>query len=119
MYRPSFEEWLIREERDAPAHLVEPDRTHCTGCLKKAKLSRHGYCRECLRYSFGYDEAERAMLDALVGGAVRGALAAYVSPELIQEAVTAAIREDYEERDDALLERYGKALARQGRDDER
>jgi hypothetical protein len=68
-----FEDYIAEWDANARPWLVgEHDR--CQGCSGPDPVTRDGICRECLRYHYGYDEAEEALVNVMVGGAIKGAL---------------------------------------------
>lgn len=83
------------------------DGGKCGGCMREAprltagKVShgiglRDGDCENCLRYQYGYDQAEWGVIRTMLGGAVRAAIRAEVAPSLIREAVDSAIDDENE-----------------------
>jgi hypothetical protein len=86
-----FEDWRDREH-----HKTSPPRT-CDQCgAPDARWEHDGgtvYCKPCLRYQYGYDQAEEHAARALLGGAVKTALGECVSPALIRDVVEQAIDE--------------------------
>jgi len=93
-----FEDFLAQRTPGIPR---EGDR--CTACLKGKPISVDGYCRECLRYHHGWDEAEEKVVEATIGGAVKGALEFGCSSELIFLAVHRAIECHREEVEDQIV----------------
>ena len=84
----------------------------CTGCARKVALVASGaYCEACVRYSYGYDQAEATTAGALLGGAVKAALSASVSPKLIRRVVDEAIDTYNDEATDELLGLMAKTAA--------
>ena len=98
-----FEEYLAKREPGRPR-----DDGKCTGCLEREPVTVDGYCRECIRYQHGYDQAEEKVLEATVGGAVTSALELGVSSEAITLAVHRAV-ESYREREAEQSYRLGRA----------
>lgn len=91
---PTFERYLDIRDPGPP-----PDRTpdRCTGCLRPGTpMSTDGYCETCLRYQFGYDEAQFGAVKALLGGAVKAAFHAGIDPDLIRRVVDTTIDEQRE-----------------------
>lgn len=102
---PTFERWLDLRE-PGPR---EENRERCMGCLRPGEpVSSDGYCEACLRHHFGGDEAELNAVRALLGGAVRSALAAGISVDLLRRVVDATIDET---RDEELESVYRRAAA--------
>jgi len=93
-----FEDYLAQRTPGIPR---EGDR--CTACLKGKPISVDGYCRECLRYHHGWDEAEEKVVDALIGGAITAALELGTSSELITLAVHRAIQRHHERVEDEIV----------------
>lgn len=56
-------------------------------------MTADGYCDTCLRYSWGYDQAEEKVAVAMITAAVRGARDADVDPAMIVTAVQEALEE--------------------------
>ncbi len=110
-YKTSFEQFI--DEWNAKARPVRGGETptRCESCGGPDPITRDGICRECLRYHHGYEEAEEALVNAMVGGAVAGALDAYVSPELITVAVHRAIRKHSDRDADAAINTYARIVA--------
>lgn len=77
------------------------------GISKAGHLRGDGECEACVRYKWGYDQAEHAATFAMLGGAVKGALDATISPALIRAAVDHALDRHLE--DDAR--NYGRMEA--------
>ena len=102
-----FEEYLARREPGRPR-----DDGKCTGCLEREPVTVDGYCRECIRYQHGYDQAEEKVLEATVGGAVTAALELGVSSEAITLAVHRAIERHHERGEDDLLRRLRETVER-------
>ena len=73
----------------------------CDGCREREPVTTDGMCRECLRYHYGYDEAEERLVEATVGGVVKGALEGGAPPELIAIAVQRAMQRYHEREADA------------------
>jgi hypothetical protein len=59
--------------------------------------AHHGDCFPCVRYQYGYDEAEENALKALLGGAVRAALEADIPAEHVAAAFQEAMQGFHEE----------------------
>lgn len=106
-----FEEYLAKREPGRP-HLHDDGK--CTGCLEREPVTSDGYCRECIRYQHGYDQAEEKVLGATVGGAVTSALELGVSSEAILLAVHRAVERHHDRGEDALLERLRETVERVG-----
>jgi len=70
-------------------------------------------CRECLRYHYGYDEAEERLVEATIGGAVNGVLETGASPELVALAVHRAMQRYHEREADAAY-RLGAGITDKG-----
>ena len=90
----SFEHYLDQREpvRD------RWDHDYCDSCGAKGEfLSSDGYCRACLKYHFGYDQAQEKMVTAMIGGAVKAALEAGASAELIGVAFRRAMKGEQED----------------------
>ncbi len=66
-----FEDFLAQRE---PGYPRLRDDGKCTGCLEREPVTSDGYCRECLRYDHGYDQAEEKVLQATVVVAVAAGL---------------------------------------------
>lgn len=56
------------------------DLEHCDECGEREPVTSDGMCRECLRYHYGYAQAQEQLVEQTVGGAVTGALEAGASP---------------------------------------
>ena len=103
-------EWEEKARRRGDTKAAKEAR--CTSCMRKrSKLTVDGYCHECLRYSWGYDNAEETLVEALLGGAVTAALGNSVSPVVIRQAVDDAIDTYNEECAEQLLRAVTKAVA--------
>lgn len=102
-----FEHYLAQWEAEITPDRREPDRERCTGCLEGAPITSDGYCAECMRYRFGYDQAEEKVALAMLGGAVTAALDAYVESEVIVRAVHRAIEGHHEREVTAMVEGLG------------
>lgn len=99
---PTFERWLEIREPGSP----EERRDRCMGCLRPGEpISSDGYCEACLRYHFGGDEAEVGVVRALLGGAVKSALAGGIGADLVRRVVDAAIDEAHDDELDAAYRR--------------
>ena len=99
-------------EWDRTAQPQSSDRDTCTSCLRKVKpLTRDGYCRECVRYDHGYDQAEEIVTTVLIGGAVKAALEAGVSSELVTLAVHRAVEEHRESEADEMYRQLTRKAA--------
>lgn len=83
------------------------DGGRCSACMREAPrltvgkvddgfMIGKGDCDECLRYRFGYDEAEARVTRELLYGAVRAAIRAEVAPRLVREAVDRAVDDQYD-----------------------
>lgn len=108
-----FEQYLA--EWEAKAHARGDTQAardgRCTCCMRKrTRLTMDGYCHECVRYSWGYDDAEETMTEAMIGGAVTAALDNMVAPELIRRVVDEAI----DSHKDAMAEGMLRAMAKAG-----
>jgi hypothetical protein len=71
-----------------------PKSSRCTGCFVGPAIARdtaNSYCEPCLRYGWGFDQAEEKMVRALLGAAVAAALECGASKELVRRAVNAAV----------------------------
>jgi hypothetical protein len=76
------------------------------GCLRPGKpITSDGYCEPCVRYMYGYDQAEEKAVQTLIGGAVRAALAMEIPAELIVLAVHEAIETDHQDEMGKLADR--------------
>ncbi len=65
-------EWEEKARRRGDTKAAKEDR--CTSCMReRPKLTADGYCHECLRYSWGYDDGEQGTAKAILGGAVTAA----------------------------------------------
>ena len=106
-----FEEYLAKREPGRPRLR---DDGKCTGCLERESVTSDGYCRECIRYHHGYDQAEEKVLEATVGAAVTGALELGVSSEAVTLAVHRAVERHRDRDEDALLERLRETVERVG-----
>ena len=73
-----------------------------------AAKARDSICEGCLRHFHGFDLAEDIAVRAILGQAVRGALEAGASADLIRAAVNAALDADIRRE----AEYYGLAAAR-------
>ena len=89
---PSFEVYL------AANYGTWTDGGKCSACLQDApRLTTgvHGvcedYCEACVRYAWGYDQAEHHIVNGALGGAVKSLLEQEVDPGIIRTAVDAAI----------------------------
>jgi hypothetical protein len=109
----SFELFAAEEaERWKRVHGEHDPAKGCTCCGRKAALVAGGpYCEACARYSYGYDQAEATTSGALLGGAVKAALSASVSPKLIRRVVDEAIDAYNDEATDELLGLAAKAAS--------
>lgn len=95
----SFNTYLAERE-PGPDHSGE----RCDSCGEGEPLTSDGYCRACLRYMFGHDQAEDAMLEATLGAAVNGALGAGASTDQVLAVVGRAIRRhDEDVREDLAI----------------
>ncbi len=71
---------------------ADPDLERCSGCIDGTPvITNDGNCETCMRYQFGYDQAEAAVARAMLGGAVTAALEAGVPSEIIRAAVNDAL----------------------------
>ncbi len=103
-------EWERKARRRGDTKAAKEDR--CTSCMReRPKLTADGYCHECLRYSWGYDDGEQGTAKAILGGAVTAALDNSVSPVVIRQAVDDAIDTYNEESAERLLRAVTKAVA--------
>ncbi len=78
-----------------------------TYTMPAAGKVRDPVCEGCLRHFHGHDLAEDTLVHGVIGQAVRGALEAGASADLIRAAVTAALDEDIRREG----EFYGRAAA--------
>lgn len=105
----TFEQYLSCWNAEPPRH--ETDR--CPGCGRSHKeeepAANSGECRACMKYHWGYDQARDTMLDAMIGGAVRGALQAGVPSEEIVAAVARAIDAERDQVEDELYRTLARA----------
>ena len=105
----SFEQYLDQREPER----TRWDHDYCDCCGARGQfLSSDGYCRACLQYQFGYDQAEQKMAMAMVGGAVKAALEAGASAELIGVAFRRALKgeEDWADVEPFLEDTYEAAV---------
>ena len=103
-------EWERKARRRGDTEAAKEGR--CTSCMRKRpKLTVDGYCHECLRYSWGYDDGEQGTAEAILGGAVKGALENSIPAVLIRRAVDDAIDTYNEEHAEQLLRAVTKAVA--------
>jgi hypothetical protein len=70
----------------------------CTGCWRDGGRWRdktNVYCEPCMRYQFGYDQAEESVARRLIAAVVAGALDADtpVDVEIVRDAINDAIDE--------------------------
>jgi uncharacterized paraquat-inducible protein A len=92
----TFEQYLAQHEANMHPSQRRPDRTRCTGCCKEIELvTSDGECAECMRYHYGYDQAEAQVATAMIRGAVMATLEAEVPTETIVLAMHGAM-EDYQ-----------------------
>jgi hypothetical protein len=71
-----------------------PNGARCTGCFRGPAIARLGanlYCEPCLRAMHACDLEEERMVRSIVGGAVRGALHAGASLDLVHAVVAEAV----------------------------
>ncbi len=109
-----FEQYVAEHEAKARARpgTQATNDARCTCCMRKrSKLTLDGYCHECLRYSWGYDNAEETMVEAMIGGAVKAALANVVPAALIRRVVDDAIDSHNEECAEQMVRAMAKAGA--------
>lgn len=74
----------------------------CTGCHSGPAIARdavNSYCEPCIRYSWGYDQAEEKLIRMMIGGALRSAAASGASETLIRAAVEAALADAFYDED--------------------
>lgn len=100
----SFHVWLALHKRDAGTPARE-----CQCCGEATAVTDDDLCLACAKYDFGYDQAQRTVAHEILGGAVRGALAADVSPEDIGAIVQAAIRAYQVERENEMYRVIARA----------
>lgn len=99
-----FEDYL-RTRRGGLEHEGE----RCTGCLEGPPITRDGYCVECVREQFGFDRAEEHVATAILAGAIRGALEAGVSSEMIALAAHRATVAYHEANEDSMFRALGRS----------
>jgi hypothetical protein len=103
-------EWERKARRRGDTQMGKEGR--CTSCLRKRpKLTPDGYCHECLRYSWGYDDGEGVAVEAILAGAVKGALENSIPVVLIRRAVDEAIDAYNEECAEGMLRLVTKTAA--------
>ena len=89
----TFHEFVERRVEKVSAD----DRQSCDTCAEHLGF---GYldgepnpsCLACIRYHFGYEQAEEALVRSIIGGAVAAALATNVPEELVRLAFEDALR---------------------------
>ena len=109
MAAKTFKEYLAKWDAEARPRDGEA-QDHCDQCGGPDPITRDALCRACVRYHQGYDEAEEALAHAIVGGAVKGALEGYVSPEIIAVAVQRAFQEHRDRQEESAF-RWGATVA--------
>lgn len=71
--------------------------TTCTGCLRGEAIAYDGvanrYCEPCLRYSYGYDQAEEKMIRSMVSAAISAARDSGAPLNVIARAVYDGMRQ--------------------------
>lgn len=93
----TFESWLA-------GHYAGAEWAHgaCDGCEANGQELVGGYCASCLRYQFGFDQAQELMLTTTIGAALRSALAEVPEQDL-REVVEEAFRAYHGEQVTAAL----------------
>lgn len=107
----TFEQYVEQHEREARARGKRYEGDYCDCCGRKSKrLSWDGCCRECLKYMYGFDQAQAVVGRAILGGAVKGALKANVDAAVIRSVVDEVIDDAREQEADAMMRSLAEAL---------
>lgn len=115
----TFEEYVAKENDEADED--KSGRATCEQCDRKppkgspplengARLTRTGYCECCMRYCYGYDQAEELVTTALIGGVVKAALEQEIPRGVLKRAIEAgpSAFEEEEREYEARLRAGGK-----------
>jgi len=113
---PSFEAYLEEQyggwakAGQCGACMRKADRL-TAGVMRSGHRMAEGDCEACVRYRYGYDQAEATAVRALIYGAVREALKQEIPFSLLRGAMDEALIDDRDEEVEKQMRRRIEAEA--------